>query len=527
MKRRHFLKSLPGLGYLLFDIKSAFARAFPNLFPEERRDELTVYRAGSSYGKKLPIWWRSDVAYVSAFGLAEALNYQTYFNQEKKKLVIYLPNNRVVLASDNPFVLIDSKPLQMPLPALWRSKEIYIPLPYLVLLINQFSNLQLTYNENLQQLRIGQERFNVAGVDIDSKTNGVVIRIRTSKRFKKGEISMDTRFDWLHVDLYGGTGDTGLISRTPRAGHVREVKAFQFKELLSIAFRLRTQPVSKDIYQEDGSNEVVVILRYREELAETDIKEAERELPVEDDVQQQLEQERKRWLIDTVVIDAGHGGRDPGAIGHNKVREKDVALAVSLKLGDLIERNMPGVRVVYTRRTDQFVELRQRTQIANENNAKIFISIHANSNRSKKASGFETYILGPEKGEMAQEVAQKENSVIQFESPGSQQHYEGINRILVGMAHSAFMKQSEHLAEKVQGEMARRLRSLSMNNRGVKQAHFWVMVGASMPSILVEIGFVTNSYEARILRTAAHQQQIAEGIFQGLQKFKKDYENSI
>jgi N-acetylmuramoyl-L-alanine amidase len=527
MNRRHFLKSLPGLGYILFDIKSAFARTFPNFFPEERRDELSVYRAGSSYGKRIPIRWQSDVVYVSAFDLAEALNYQTYFNHEKKKLVIYLPNNRVVIASDNPFVLIDSKPLQMPLPALWKSNEIYIPLLYLVTLINQFSNLSLTYNENLQELRIGRERFNVAGVDIDAKKNGVVIRIRTSRRFKDGEISMDTRFDWLHVDLYGGTGDVDLITRTPRTGHVREVKAFQFKDILSIAFRLRPQPVSKNIYQEKNTNEVVVILRYQEDLAETDIKEAEQEVPVEDEVQKQLEQERKRWLIDTVVIDAGHGGQDPGAIGHKKVREKDITLAVALKLGDLIERNMPGVRVVYTRKDDQFIELRRRTQIANENNAKIFISIHANSNRSKHASGFETYILGQEKGEMAREVAQKENSVIQFESPGSQQHYEGINRILVGMAHSAFMKQSEHLAEKVQEDMNRRLRSLNMNNRGVKQAHFWVMVGASMPSILVEIGFLTNSYDARILRTAAYQQQIAEGIFHGLQKFKKDHESSI
>lgn len=527
MKRRHFLKSLAGFGYFFIDAKSALARTFPQYFSAQGSETLTVYRSGSSYGNSVPIWWRYDVPYVSAFKLARALDYQTYFNHEKKKLVIYLPSNRIVIAAENPFAIIDDKTLQMPLPALWKSEEIYVPLSYLVPLINEYSNLSLNYDGNRQELRIGQERYNVAGVDIDAKNNGIVIRIRTSRKYEKGEISMDMRYDWLHVDLYGGTADINLLSKTPRAGYIREVKAFQFKDLLSVAFRLRKEPISKDIYQEESSNEIVVILRYQEELADADIDAAEQEVPVDDEIQKQLEQERKRWLIDTVVIDAGHGGQDPGALGANKLREKDIVLPVALKLGELIERKLPGVKVVYTRKDDQFVELRRRTQIANENNAKVFISIHANSNRSKKASGFETYLLGPEKGELAQEVAQKENSVIQFESPGSQQHYEGINRILVGMAHTAFMKQSEHLAEQVQDEMGKRLRSLSMKDRGVKQAHFWVMVGASMPSILVEIGFVTNSYEARILRTSSHQQKIAEGIFYGLQQFKKDYENAI
>ncbi|MCB0259216.1 MAG: N-acetylmuramoyl-L-alanine amidase, partial [Calditrichaeota bacterium] len=103
----------------------------------------------------------------------------------------------------------------------------------------------------------------------------------------------------------------------------------------------------------------------------------------------------------------------------------------------------------------------------------------------------------------------------------------GINAILAGMAQSAFMRQSEHLASGVQTEMGKRLRSLNLKNRGVKQAGFWVMVGASMPSILVEIGFITNKYESRIMKTASHQQKIAEGIFYGLEQYKRDHENAI
>lgn len=526
MERRHFLKSLAGLGFLLLDFRQIFARLLPPV-SGDRPDELSVYRPGNTRPQNIPIRWKQDIAYVSALDLAAALDCQTYFNPDKKKLVIYLPNNRVVLSADNPFVIIDSKTLQMPVAARWERDEIQVPVPYLVSLITAYSNLALQYDPARQELRVGEKRFNVAGVDVDAKKNGVVIRIRSSRKFKEGEMSMDMRYGWLHVDLYGATAEVALLAKTPVSGHVREVKGFQFKDLLSVAFRLRSEPLSKEIYQEEGSNDVVVILRYREELAEADIDQAEQEVPVDEEVQKQLEKERKRWLIDTVVIDAGHGGQDTGAIGLNRVREKDIVLAVALKLGELVERKLPGVKAVYTRSGDEFIELRRRTQIANENNGKVFISIHANSNRNKNASGFETYLLGPEKGELAQEVAQKENAVIQFESPASQRHYEGINRILVGMAHSAFMRQSERLAEQVQNEMGKRLRSLNMKDRGVKQAHFWVMVGASMPAILVEIGFLTNSYDVKLLQTASHQQKIAEGIFQGLLRFKEDYESAI
>ena len=244
-------------------------------------------------------------------------------------------------------------------------------------------------------------------------------------------------------------------------------------------------------------------------------------------IQNQLESERKKWLLDTIVIDPGHGGRDPGAIGVGKLREKDITLSIGKKLGRILAKKMPEVKIVYTRRDDRFVELRRRTQIANENHGKLFVSIHANANRDRRAAGFETYILGTEKGEAARSVVERENAVIQFEDPSSQQHYDGINVILATMAQSAFLKQSEQLAARVQRELASKMTRHKMKNRGVKQAPFWVMVGASMPCILVETGFITNRHEAKILKTARHQQEMAESIFAGLKRFKDEYESAI
>ena len=228
-----------------------------------------------------------------------------------------------------------------------------------------------------------------------------------------------------------------------------------------------------------------------------------------------------------MVIDPGHGGKDPGTIGIGKVQEKNIVLPVAKKLGDIIKKDMPKVKVIFTRSSDKFVSLKRRTQIANEKNGKVFISIHANSFKKKNVSGFETYILGPEKGEQARSVVLTENSVIDFEDENTRKEYKGINNILATMAQSAFSKQSEYLASLVQNGLNQQLRGLKMKNRGVKQGPFWVMVGATMPNILVETGYISNSYDVKILKTAAYQHKIARGIFEGLKNFKRDYENAI
>ncbi|MEJ2636520.1 MAG: N-acetylmuramoyl-L-alanine amidase [Calditrichia bacterium] len=157
----------------------------------------------------------------------------------------------------------------------------------------------------------------------------------------------------------------------------------------------------------------------------------------------------------------------------------------------------------------------------------MFICIHDNSNRKHNDCGFETFILGPEKGDMARDVVLSENSVINFEDASTRKEYQGINQILATMAQNAFSRQSEYLASMVQQQIDKQMHSLRLPSRGVKQGPFWVMVGATMPNILVETGFVSNPYDAKILKTSAYQHKIAQGIFEGLQKFKRDYENAI
>lgn len=231
-----------------------------------------------------------------------------------------------------------------------------------------------------------------------------------------------------------------------------------------------------------------------------------------------------RWRLDTIVIDAGHGGKDGGATA-NGVREKDVVLAVARKVGAYIEQYLSDVKVVYTRDDDRFIELKERGRIANEAGGKLFVSIHANAARNTRAHGSETYFLGMHRTASAERVMERENSVVRLES--NPDHYEALDEqelILRTLAQSAYMRKSEELAGLVQNQFRDRV---GRKNRGVKQAGFYVLWSASMPAILVELGFVTNRDEAAYLRSETGQTHLASAIYRAVRDFKEAYERDI
>jgi N-acetylmuramoyl-L-alanine amidase len=236
---------------------------------------------------------------------------------------------------------------------------------------------------------------------------------------------------------------------------------------------------------------------------------------------------KSKWALDAIVIDAGHGGKDAGAIGVNGTREKDINLALALKLGTLIKKEMPDVNVVYTRSDDTFIELYKRGKIANEHGGKLFISIHCNSMPKKPSDsrGFEVYLLRMGKTQDAIEIAEFENSVIKYEdNPTRYKKLTDENFIFVSMAHSAFMRFSESFSDLLNQNWKKEVETPS---RGIKQAGFYVLVGASMPSVLIEAGFLSNTQEERFLNSSAGQNDVASAIFKSIKQYKSFYENSV
>jgi len=225
-----------------------------------------------------------------------------------------------------------------------------------------------------------------------------------------------------------------------------------------------------------------------------------------------------------IVIDPGHGGHDPGAIGPTGVAEKDVVLDVSRRLARMVEEGL-GVKVVMTRTADVFVPLRDRTNFANKQRADLFVSVHANAHPRSVSEGVETYFLSSEATDNeARQVAAIENGVVQLESPTQRQKTDVLKSILWDLAQSEFQQESSFMAETVQDLMTS---SLGLVNRGVKQAGFYVLGGAAMPAILIEVGFLTNPREERKLAASAHREAVARAIYVGLAEYKRRYDQRM
>jgi N-acetylmuramoyl-L-alanine amidase len=230
--------------------------------------------------------------------------------------------------------------------------------------------------------------------------------------------------------------------------------------------------------------------------------------------------------IRKVVIDPGHGGKDPGAVGSFSY-EKDLTLKLSLKLGGYIKENFPDIEIIYTRDTDKFVELYKRAQMANKQNADLFISIHINAAGSPNAYGAETWVMGLSKSAANLAVAKKENSVIENEE-NYESNYDGFDpnspesNIMFSIFQNANLDQSLNLAGLMQDQFTNRV---GRHNRGVKQAGFLVLYKTAMPSILIEAGFISNPTEEKYLNSEEGQTYMSSAMYRAFRDYKKIYES--
>jgi N-acetylmuramoyl-L-alanine amidase len=455
---------------------------------------------------------------MSLEDFAQAFHFGLYTNEQKRKSVLYLEKDRITFTSDNTFVKFNEQMLQIPLECHWYDDSVWVPVVYFVNILNKYTPFQFLYNSDNKSFGLEESDVNVTGVRIAGKENGTLIDVFATKRFKEKEIIVDIRNRWLHIDIYGAKIDPASLAAVQPSGIISEVKAFQMAETASLSFKLKNKVLSRELVLDKTGYDFHVNLRTKEIIAEN--KEHEK-------IKNELEEQKKRWIIDTVVIDAGHGGKDPGAIGYSKVKEKNLVLPMALALGKIIQQKMPDIKVVYTRKRDVFIPLWKRTKIANDVNANLFISIHCNSNVSSRPNGYETYFVSADKNIKATDAVLKENSAIEFEESQDRKRYEGVNFILAAMLQSDNIKRSQYLASEVQNSLKLKLNKIGMTSRGVKQGPFWVLVGATMPNILVECGYISNKYEEKLLRKQTTQKKIAEGIFTGLKKYKSEVEKTI
>lgn len=234
-----------------------------------------------------------------------------------------------------------------------------------------------------------------------------------------------------------------------------------------------------------------------------------------------------RWAIRRIVIDPGHGGKDPGAVGSKRTFEKNITLSIAHGLGEKLRKDL-GIDVVYTRTNDTFIGLGRRARIAREADGDLFISLHCNAGYRRAAGGIEVYFLSEAKTTAAAEAAERENAALELEEDSiEEEDLSTLRGIALEILSGQFLKESQDLAASIRGRMTRRFKQ--MDDRGVKQANFYVMRGTmgAMPSVLVEMGFISNPAEEKLLKTARFQKDMADAIFEGIRAFKQEHERQL
>ncbi len=470
--------------------------------------EIHVFNRSTGKESEIKTLLDSKLLYISTKDLSKSLSSKLYENTERKKLVLYIAGRKIKISGYTSYIMIDDQPYQMHQITKVKSNDLYVPAQEFLKILKLTVLPGINFDSKKEFLDIDIVRYNITGIHVDVKSNGTIIRLTTRKPFSDRNISsFINKHGWYYLTVAGAIVDTTNINNGLTRGAVRKIESDQIGETAQVAFKLGTEIISHEWFQSLDPNEIVITLR----------------TPL-GQVQDRIDDVKDKWRLDRVVLDAGHGGKDPGAIGKYGTKEKDVVLDITKRLGRLIEKNT-SIKVVYTRDEDVFVPLMDRTKMANDANGKLFVSIHANANKNRKIQGFETYLLRPGKSQDAIEVASRENSVIELEDFKDQYaDLTGENLIMATMAQSMFMKESEDLAAIIQMELDKRL---TTPNRGVKQAGFYVLIGASMPNALVEVGFLSNPHEEKLLKQSKYKQSIAEAIFAGIKHFKYSREKLL
>jgi N-acetylmuramoyl-L-alanine amidase len=472
--------------------------------------------------------------FIAVRDLVALIEIKTFDNPAKKKIILFLPSHQIKITGNNAFIMADEKTsLQMPVETTYIDGILFVPVKFFIPILNSFlaspvlindqqamADIQIAENSNKAADKSSKKiKANITSVEFEKKSNGLLLRVKTDKVFQKSDLEIWKNKNWLYATFSGGVISDDASEQIKSAEQykiIRSALTFQHKNSAQVSFQLEQEIAGHEIYLDEKTGSIMISLRVNDPVyLEKDVAKIKKNAI--------LTKQQAQWKIDKIVLDAGHGGKDHGATGKNGTAEKDITLAVILKLGKLITDRL-NIAVDYTRRKDEFPTLKGRTQYANAHNAKLFVSVHCNSSTNRKGNGFEVFFLSPSRTSEALAVARKENEVIQLEE---EKHdygdFTNEKFILANIMQSVFVKESEELAEKVLKGIAK---NVNLADRGVTQAPFYVLMGASMPSILVETAFISNPAEEKYLKSEEGQNKLAEGIFEGIKQFIESAEKS-
>lgn len=560
---RSGLAALILMTLLMFSFRSL--SALPLAHPGECTVSFNVLTGEDlGYTIKVAALKRAGVLMIDLESMVRALRMSS--RHEQDALVIEesfgMPGTICTIMAGNHFVRLLSRNPELPkrilqlssAPVLTQSR-LLLPVSQVCRLLNVWLDREVIYNQSSGEIRIRLDRKSIGesdgtigtlsddgsldaeaaskqdetektiitGIEVKKRSDGALIIFSASGIAAQASLVTLNKEGYTYFSLEKASCDVSALTKVYSGSVVSSITPKQVAGAglqFTIVLDNRLFFVNSVEFQRDNKrNRYTIVVRSRANSQVGGSGDKERQIA------QVLSRDIEKWKLDTIVLDAGHGGKDPGATGGNGTREKEVALNIVRDLGKFISQKWPDVRLIYTRKRDTFVPLLQRGKIANQSGGKLFISIHCNANPDRSVRGSDVYILGANKTKQALEVALLENSVIRQEADYTQA-YKGFTEeylIMGSMAQSAFARQSASLARLMLNPNYRQ----TVNTRGgVHQAGFMVLWSPSMPSALVEVGYLSNAREEQILRDRQEQKKIAYTLFLGVQAYRKDYETA-
>lgn len=449
----------------------------------------------------------NNISYISLNALSNKLELKTKFYSDNNNVEVTINKKKLIFSNGSSYCKINNTLYHLYSPVLYNNNDFLIPANALVDLFkskNITDNININSSHNL--LLIMYDDFNIINYAVHKKTNGFVIELITTHTFDDKLIPIwKSDNNWISINVPNGVVDIEVIKNISPPHPIDELKIEQMDKSVQISFLLTIISDQEEVASDDKKILITLYTSQRENA-------------------EKIRMEKKKFIIDKIVLDAGHGGKDPGACSARcKIKEKDITLDITKKVGKQLQ-NKYGLEVIYTRTDDRFISLNNRQDTANNSAGDMFISIHVNSiENSTRTKGFEVYFLSHDKlQEAISQIEERENSVIKYESNTD---YERMDQVGVSVLGEVFHKQSERLAINISDELSKKLNKKL--NRGVKQARFQVLWKVQMPKVLVEVGFITNKEESNNLIDGQYQQQIADAIVQAIINYKTYYDKQL
>ncbi len=474
------------------------------LFGTAYGSEISVQLSGTI--EKIESYKDGRLTYFSLSELASILGERISWERVGLSAKYVSDEYTITFFLNSPYIKVNDSIKNLIYPAQFKKGNLFLPIKTFLPIFDLIHPDRITWDKERKLIRIDSEFYNVTDLAFAPKANGLLIELFINEP-KEYEIYI-TEGNWLNISILGGkVNRRQILSRIDRK-YLRDINVVQFEQSAQVSLRMR-QNITKytDRFQSNPG-------RVQISLIDPSVAVISNRSHIDIGPDN---------LINKIIIDAGHGGSDYGAIGLDGSNEKKIVLDIAKRLAKIIRKNKI-FEVVMTREKDVNVSLEQRTKIANEANGDLFISIHSNASLNKSARGFQIFFLAPAWNDEARASAQLENAsfLAELNSAGDNDE-DDLTFILSDMIQTEFQAESVDLASMIDKECRNKLRK-ETKARGIDQAGFYVLNGVYMPSVLVESAFLTNKADEKLLNKKKFRQSVAEAIYEGLIRFKAKYE---